>query len=158
MGISIKLYAVGKAETIRNLPNIESELTACQNKIDLYKMTSDLAVIFANKVDPYEGPMSIQYKILFGYYEPVTAGRWQIGGFIPSSEVSGIANWIKQNKIDSPEGFGKMCSGLSGEVKKELEDMASPAPEDLFTGYVKPLTEFYFKAEKNGSAIVICGE
>jgi hypothetical protein len=158
MGISIKLYAVGKAETIHSLRNIESELTACANKIDLYKMTSDLAVIFANKVDPYEGPMSIQYKILFGYYEPVTAGRWQIGGFIPSSEVSGITNWIKQNKIDSREGFDKMCAGLSCEVKQELKDMASPAPEDLFSGYVKPLTEFYFRAEKNGNSIVICGE
>jgi hypothetical protein len=158
MGISIKLYAVGKAETIRNLRNIESELTACQNKVDLYKMTSDLAVIFANKVDPYEGPMSIQYKILFGYYEPVSAGRWQIGGFIPSSEVPAITNWIKQNKIDSPEGFDKMCDDLSDDVKHELEDMASPDPEDLFTGYVKPLIEFYFKAEKNGNSIVICGE
>jgi hypothetical protein len=158
MGISIKLYAVGKAETIHSLQNIESELTACQNKIDLYKMTSDLAVIFANKVDPYEGPMSIQYKILFGYYEPLTAGRWQIGGFIPSSEVSGITNWIKQHKIDSREGFDKMYADLSGDVKQELEDMASPTPEDLFSGYVRPLTEFYFKAEKNGNSIVICGE
>jgi hypothetical protein len=158
MGISIKLYAVSKAEDIHSLRNIERELTACKNKIDLYKMTDDLAVIFTNKTDPFEGPMSIQYKILFGYYEPVTAGRWQIGGFIPSSEVSGITSWIKQNKIDSPEGFGNMCARLSGEVKQELQDMASPAPEDLFSGYVKPLTEFYFNAEKNGNSIVICGE
>ncbi|HEX8461208.1 MAG TPA: hypothetical protein VF623_07250 [Segetibacter sp.] len=95
---------------------------------------------------------------MYGNPFETTIGDKQIGGFLPTSEVKQVVEWIKQHKIETIEGFSKMYEGLSPEVKKELQEWGSPSKEELFKFYVKPLVEFYFAALKGKNSIVITGE
>ena len=159
MGISINLYRLRASENISELNNLESEIeSAKDSKVDLYKMTQDLAVIFLNTVDPFSNISTIPYKMLFG--NPVTAtADWRvIGGFIPSSEIKMITGWISENNLNSFEGFTEMYNDLSAEVKNELYEIGSPDAAELYNGYVKPMTDFYFAADTENNSVVVCCE
>ena len=159
MGISINLYGVSKAEKFSELRNPEKEINdPVHKKVDLYKMTQDLAVIFLNKPDPFEDINTIPYKMLFGNFIMETAGDRQVCGFLPTSEISPIVNWINSNKLHNQQGFFDMYNTLSAEVKKELEDIGSPGKEELYNFYVKPLVNFYLSAQKESNSVIITGE
>ena len=159
MGISINLYRVSKSERIEDITNLEEAIESSkENKVDLYKITQDLAVIFSNSIDPFEDTDAIPYKILYGNFTTASAGWRVIGGFMPASEVNTIIDWIKANGIDSWEGFSKLYDALSPEVKQELEDIGAADKDEFYRGYVKPLTGFYFAAQKENNSILFVGE
>ncbi len=158
MGISIYLYPVSKAEQLATITNLEAELSAAKNaKLDLYKMTEDLAIIFLNNPSPFFETATIPYKMLFGKQERKSVSIGEIGGFLPASEVQPIVDWILNNKLDTPDGFAKMYTSLSAAAKKALEDIGSPGMDELYKAYVKPLVTFYKEALKNENAIVFIG-
>lgn len=159
MGISINLYRVSKAEKFSELSNPEKEINdSVHKKVDLYKMTQDLAVIFLNKPDPFEDVNTIPYKMLFGNFIMETAGDRQVSGFLPTSEINPIADWINSNQLHNPQGFFDIYNTLSAEVKKELEDIGSPDKEELYNFYVRPLSDFYLAAQRENNSVIITGE
>jgi hypothetical protein len=159
MGISINLYRTGKAEKLDDLKDLENQITkATDNKVDLYKITADLAVIFLNTTDPFSNTNSIPYKMFYGRQVHKSINVGEIGGFIPSSEILEITKWIKSNQIQTFNGFSKMYDNLSKEVKKELEEMGAEDKVTLFNGYVKPLSVLYFTAVENENSIVFIGQ
>ena len=159
MSVSINLYKVAKAEKIDELNDLTTELrNAHPSKIDLYKFTEDLAIIFLNNVDPFDDTESLPYKMLFGNGNPMLFEYPEIGGFLSTSEVLQVSNWLKQNNIATFEGFSKLYDHLSEEVKNQLVDIGSPTKEELFNGFVKPLSEFYSAAEKGHNSVLVCGE
>ena len=67
MGISINLFRVNKAEKLNDLKDLENQISkTTDTRVNLYKITSDLAVIFLNTTDPYSNSNTIPYKMLFG--------------------------------------------------------------------------------------------
>lgn len=159
MGISINLYRVSPAEKIEDLKTIDLELEkSSEAKVNLYKMTEDLALIFLDEPDPFRDLKTIPYKMLFGNGNQQVPGHPEIGGFIPSSEVRAITEWIGQNKMTDFEGFSKKYDSLSDEVRAQLEEIGSPGKEELYQGYAAPLINFYFAALKENNSVVICGE
>ena len=159
MGISINLYRLSKAEKLEDIKDLESQIAkTTDTKVDLYKITSDLAVIFLNSIDPYSNPNTIPYKMLFGKHTEKSVSVGEVGGFLPSSEIPEITKWIKSNKIETFSGFSKMYDNLSSEVKKELEEMGSDDKVSLFNGYVRPLVVLYFTALENQNSVVFIGQ
>ncbi|HEX8332562.1 MAG TPA: hypothetical protein VF622_08060 [Segetibacter sp.] len=157
LGVSIVLYRVGKAEKVDDLSNLEKQMDKLKS-VNLYKITEDLGLIFLNTADPYGNEQTLPYKMLFGTYVSKTIGDRVVNGFISTTEVVKICDWIKKNKIESFEGFSKIYDKLSIDTKQALIDIGSEDKKALFDGYVKPLTEFYFEALKDKNSIVICGE
>ena len=158
VGISINLYRVRKAEKIEELTDLQVELDkAISTKVDLYKLTGDLLMIFNNTTDPYGMTNSIAYKMIYGYHIEKSIGAREVGGFLPTSEVPTVVEWIKKNKIDSENGFSQLYDNTSKEVKKELADWGSPTKAELYKFYV-PLVGFYFSALRDKNSIVITGE
>lgn len=159
MGISINLYRIGKAEKIEDIKDLENQIAKTKDtKVDLYKITSDLAVIFLNSTDPFSNQNTIPYKMLFGKKTHQSVSVGEIGGFLPSSEIPEITKWIKTNKIETFEGFSKMYDNLSKEVKKELEEMGTDDKISLFNGYVRPLVVLYFTALENQNSVVFIAQ
>jgi hypothetical protein len=159
MGISINLYRISKAEKLEDVKDLESQISKrTDTKVDLYKITSDLAVIFLNSTDPYSNQNTVPYKMLFGKETHQSVSVGEIGGFLPSSEIPEITKWIKTNKIETFDGFSKMYDNLSKEVKKELEEMGSDDKVSLFNGYVRPLVVLYFTALENQNSVVFIGQ
>jgi hypothetical protein len=159
MGISINLYRISKAEKLEDVKDLESQISKrTDTKVDLYKNTSDLAVIFLNSTDPYSNQNTVPYKMLFGKETHQSVSVGEIGGFLPSSEIPEITKWIKTNKIETFDGFSKMYDNLSKEVKKELEEMGSDDKVSLFNGYVRPLVVLYFTALENQNSVVFIGQ
>jgi len=159
MGISINLYRISKAEKLEDVKDLESQISKrTDTKVDLYKTTSDLAVIFLNSTDPYSNQNTVPYKMLFGKETHQSVSVGEIGGFLPSSEIPEITKWIKTNKIETFDGFSKMYDNLSKEVKKELEEMGSDDKVSLFNGYVRPLVVLYFTALENQNSVVFIGQ
>ena len=159
MGISINLYRLTKAEKLDEIKDLENQIAkTADTKVDLYKITSDLAVIFLNSTDPYSNQNTIPYKMLFGKEAHQSVSVGEIGGFLPSSEILEITKWIKTNKIETFDGFSKMYDNLSQEVKKELEEMGSDDKVSLFNGYVRPLVVLYFTALENQNSVVFIGQ
>lgn len=159
MSISINLYRVGKSEKLDDIKDLESQIAkTADTKVDLYKITGDLAMIFLNTTDPFSNPNTIPYKMLYGkpIHRSVSVG--EIGGFIPSSEIAEITKWIKKNKIETFDGFSKMYDDLSKEVKKELDEMGTDDKVALFNGYVRPLVVLYFTALENQNSVVFIGQ
>jgi len=157
LGISIVLYRVGKADKIDGLSNLEKQVDKSKS-VNLYKITQDLGIIFMNTTDPYSDTGALPYKMLFGTFVEQQVGDRVINGFVSTSEVATVCDWIKTHKIDNFEGFSKMYDSLSKEAKQELEDIGADDKRGLFNGYVQPLTQFYFAALKDNNSIVICGE
>jgi thioredoxin-related protein len=159
MGISINLYRVGKAEKLSELKDLEKQIAkTADTRVDLYKITSDLAVIFLNTTDPYSNTNTIPYKMLFGKHAEQSVSVGEIGGFLPSSEILEITKWIKTNKVETFNGFSKMYDNLSKEVKKELEEMGSDDKVSLFNAYVRPLVVLYFTALENQNSVLFIGQ
>lgn len=159
MGVSINLYRIGKAEKIEDVKDLEGEIVKrSDTKVDLYKITPDLAVIFLNSINPYEDRNSIPYKMLFGRSVHHSVSVGEIGGFLPSSEILEITKWIKKNKIQTFDGFSKMYDNLSIDVKKELEEMGTDDKVSLFNGYIRPLVVLYFTALENQNSVVFIAQ
>jgi len=159
MGTSINLYRLSKAEKLEDIKDIESQIAkTADTKVDLYKITSELAVIFLNSTAPYNNTNTIPYKMLFGKHAEKSVSVGEVGGFLPSSEIPEITKWIKTNKIETFDGFSKMYDNLSTEVKKELEEMGSDNKVSLFNGYVRPLVVLYFTALENQNSVVFIGQ
>ena len=159
MGISINLYRLSKAEKLDDIKDLESQIVkTTDTKVDLFKITSDLAVIFLNSTDPFSKQNTIPYKMLFGKETHQSVSVGEVGGFLPSSEIPEITNWIKSNKIETFEGFSKMYDNLSAEVRKELEEMGSDDKVSLFNGYIRPLVVLYFTALENQNSVVFIGQ
>lgn len=159
MGISINLYRIGKAEKLDDIKDLENQIAkTTDTKVDLYKITSDLAVIFLNSTDPYSNQNTIPYKMLFGKQTHQSVSVGEIGGFLPSSEIPEIVKWIKTNKIETFDGFSKMYDNLSKEAKTELDEMGSDDKVSLFSGYVRPLVVLYFTALENQNSVVFIGQ
>lgn len=160
MGISINLYRVGKAEKIDDLKDIEKQIEKTRDtKVDLYKMTGDLGMILLNTTDPFDNEKTIPYKMLFGkpIRQKISLSIGEVGGFIPSSEIIEITKWIKDNKVETFDGFSKIYDGLSIEVKKELENFGAEDKVTLFNVYVRPLVVMYFTALENENSIIFIG-
>lgn len=157
LGISIVLYRVGKADKIEELSNLEMQLDKSKS-VNLYKVTQGLGIIFMNTADPYSDSKTLPYKLLFGAFVEKQVGDRVINGFVSTKEVATICDWIKKNRVDSFEGFSKLYDNLSKEAKQELEDIGADDKKSLFTGYVQPLTQFYFAGLEDKNSIVICGE
>ena len=159
MGISINVYRISKAEKLEDVKDLESQISKrTDTKVDLYKTTLDLAVIFLNSTDPYSNQNTVPYKMLFGKEAHQSVSVGEIGGFLPSAEIPEITNWIKNNKVETFDGFSKMYDNLSKEVKKELEEMGSDDKVSLFNGYVRPLVVLYFTALENQNSVVFIGQ
>lgn len=159
MGISINLYRLSKAEKLDDIKDLESQIAkTTDTKVDLYKITSDLAVIFLNSTDPYSNTNTIPYKMLFGKQARKSVSVGEVGGFLPSADIPEITKWIKANKIETFDGFSKLYDNLSPEVKKELEEMGSDDKVSLFNGYVRPLVVLYFTALENQNSVVFIGQ
>ncbi|MDB5231507.1 MAG: hypothetical protein JWN76_2312 [Chitinophagaceae bacterium] len=73
--------------------------------------------------------------MLFGNYIELDTTRGQIGGFIPSSEVASITEWIKENKINTFAGLEKLYDSLSPEVQNALRVLGVRAN----TNYLRPI-------------------
>jgi hypothetical protein len=157
MGVSIVLYRVAEAARIDELSNLEKQLDKSKS-VNLYKITQDLGIIFMNTADPYRDVQALPFRMLYGTYVEKQAGDRVINGFVSTTEVAAICDWIRKNKVDSFEGFAALYDRLSGEAKQALEDIGADSKEGLFKGYVQPLTRFYFAALKDKNAVVICGE
>lgn len=159
MSISINLYRVGKAEELIDLKDLEGQIAkTAHTKVDLYKITSDLAVIFLNSTNPYSNTNTIPYKMLFGKHAEQSVSVGEIGGFLRSSDIPEITKWIKTNKIETFEGFSKIYDNLSEEVKNELEEMNSEDKTVLFNAYVRPLVVLYFTALENDNSVLFIGQ
>ena len=159
MGISINLYRLGKAEKLDEIKDIEKQIAkTADTKVDLYKITGDLAVIFLNSTNPFNNTNTIPYKMLYGRHAQQSVSVGEIGGFLPSSEIVEITKWIKANKVETFDGFSKMYDNLSIEVKKELEEMGTDDKVSLFNGYVRPLVVLYFTALENKNSVVFIGQ
>ena len=159
LGVSIVLYRTGKADKIDDLSNLEKQMDKSKS-VNLYKITEDLGIIFMNTANPYSDTEALPYKILFGNYVEKEIGHRVINGFVSTTEVVTICDWIKKHNIDSYKGFATMFDNLSEEAKQALEDIGVGADDKkgLFDGYVQPLTQFYFLALKDKNSIVLCGE
>jgi hypothetical protein len=159
LGISIVLYRVDKADKIDDLSNLEKQMDKSKS-VNLYKDTEYLGIIFMNKANPYNDTAALAYKILFGNYVEKEIGYRVINGFVSTTEVVTICDWIKKYDIDSYKGFETMFDNLSKHAKQALEDIGVGADEKkcLFDAYVQSLTQFYFSALKDNNSIVICGE
>lgn len=158
MGISIVLYRVGQAEKFEDLVKLEQQLESEDaNSIDLYKMYHDLALIFTNNVNPYGNIDSPGYKVLFGNPIRMNVGANEVGGFISTSEVKELDNWIKSNSLNTQQGFIQMLRGLSPEVLYELVEIGDNDFMTLYS-YVEILAGLYDAAKKENNALIICAE
>ena len=159
MGISIVLYRADKADEIDDLSNLEEQMDKSKS-VNLYKITEDMGIIFMNTANPYSDTTALPYKMLFGNYVEMQVDTRIINGFVSTTEVVTICDWIKNHDIDNFEGFAAMFDNLSKEAKQALEDIGVGADDmkGLFQGYVQSLTQFYFSALKEKNSIVICGE
>jgi hypothetical protein len=159
MGISINLYRTPPAESPYDIDDLKNVLESPTiEKVNLYKMTEDLAVIFHDNPEPFNDVETLPYIMLFGAINWQIADIPQIGGFTPTSIVEMVNEWIVENNVLSWEGFQKIYDSLSVESKNQLVDIGSPTKEELYEGYVKPLAEFYSKAHRDNNSIIICGE
>ena len=159
MGISINLYRVGKAEKFEDLKNLDAQISKTEDtRVNLYKITEDLALIFLNTTDPFSDVNTIPYKMLYGRHCEKSIVVGVIGGFLPTSEITEITKWIKKNKLDTFDGFSKMYDGLSNDVKKQLEDIDEDDKVSLFNCYVRPLVVLYFTALENQNSVVFVGQ
>ena len=89
--------------------------------VNLYKNTEDLGIIFMNTANPYSDTEALPYKILFGNYVEKEIGYRVINGFVSTSEVVILCDWIKKHNIDSCDGFETMFDNLSKEAKQALK-------------------------------------
>ena len=159
MGVSINLYRLSKAEKLEDIKELENQIAkTADTKVDLYKITRALYVIFSNSTDPYHNTNSIPYKMLYGKPAEKSVSVGEIGGFLPSSEIPEITKWIKNNKIETFDGFSKMVDNLSADVKGELDKIPSDDKVSLFNGYVRPLVVLYFTALENQNSVVFIGQ
>jgi hypothetical protein len=159
MGISINLYRLSKAEKFNDIKDLENQIAkTTDTKVDLYKITGDLAVIFLNTTNPYSNTDTIPYRMLYGRQAQKSISVGEIGGFLPSSEILEITKWIKSNRIETFDGFSKMYDNLSVEVKKELEEIGTYDKVSLFNGFVRPLVVLYFTALENQNSVVFIGQ
>ncbi|GEO09537.1 hypothetical protein SAE01_20330 [Segetibacter aerophilus] len=158
-GISINLYRLAKAEKLEDIKDLEGQLAkTADTKVNLYKITGDIAMIFLNTTDPFSNPTTIPYKMLYGKRAKKSVSVGDVGGFLATTEIPEITQWIKKNKIETFEGFSKVYDNLSKEVKKELEEMGTEDKADLFTGYVRPMVVLYFTALENNNSVVFIGQ
>ena len=159
MSISINLYRTPPAASPEEITNLKQVLeSTATEKLNLYKMTEDLAVIFHNNPDPFDDTDTFPYIMLFGAISLQMEDLPQVGGFTPTVIVQMIDAWITKNGLTSREGFEKMYDGLSAETKNHLLDIGSPTKEELFEGYVAPLVNFYAKACRENNSVFFCGE
>lgn len=157
MGISVVLYRVKQAEHISDLSNITAQMDRSKS-VNLYKVTQDLGLIFMNSTDPYADEIELPYKMLFGNYVDIQAGDKLINGFVPTSEVAAICNWIFVKKLLRFQGFAKIYNQLNNESINELVSIGADDIGYLYANYVFPLTQFYFDALHEKQSVVICGE
>ena len=159
MGISINLYRISNAEKLEDIKDLENQIAKTSDtKVDLYKISGDLAVIFLNSTNPFSNKNTIPYKMLFGNQAQLSVSVGEIGGFLPNSEILEITKWIKSNRIETFDGFSEMYDNLSPEVKSLLKDMATDDKVALFNGYVRPLVVLYFTALENQNSVVFIGQ
>ncbi len=159
MSISINLYRLEKAEKLDDIKDLESQIAKTSaTKVNLYKVSGDIAIILLNNTDPFSSPNTIPYKMVYGNRAQKSVGIGEVGGFIPSSEIPEIIKWIKENKIETFDGFSKMYDNLSKEVKSILEEMGTDNKASLYNGYVKPLITLFFAALENQNSVVFVGQ
>jgi hypothetical protein len=159
MGISINLYRLDKAEKLEEIKDLELQIAKrSDTKVNLYKVSGDLITIFLNSTNPYSNPNTIPYKMVYGNRALKSIDIGEVGGFIPSSEIPEIVKWIKANKIETFDGFSKMYSNLSKEVKVILDEMGTDDEISLFNGYVRPLAILFFTALENQNSVVFVGQ
>lgn len=158
MGISINLYRVGKAEKFEALTDLELQILKTKDThVDLYKVSEDLAMIFLNSTDPYDDTNSIPYKMLYGNHCEKSISIGEVGGFLSNNEVPEIVQWIKNNKVETYDGFSMLHDNLSKEVKQDLE-IGSDENVIIFNAYVRPLVVLYFRALENQNSVVFVGQ
>ncbi|MEO5967472.1 MAG: hypothetical protein ABIP68_00135 [Ferruginibacter sp.] len=159
MGISINLYRLPPAESLEEIKDLENQILISQNtKVDLYKITEDLITIFLNSTSPYDNQNTVPYKMLYGIRAERNLSVGEVGGFLPSSMVLEITEWIKDNKIETFDGFAKMYLNLSPEVKQQLDENGIDTLYALYNGYIKPLINLYFVALTNNNSIVFIAQ
>jgi hypothetical protein len=157
MGVSIVLYQMAPAASIQTLSAAAVQIDPSKS-INLYKMTEDLGIIFMDTEDPYNDTEALPYQMLFGEFVTEQIGDRVINGFVSSTLVRSIYHWIMEKQITTLAGFSNMYDSLSPEARQALESIGAEGKEELFEGYVKPLTQFYLAAANEGNSIVVCGE
>lgn len=157
--IYLYLYGVRKAEKIEDIKDLKVELNKAKStKVDLHRMRRDLFIIFNDTTDINSYENAIPSIMLVG--NPVEDGAIEsdVRGFVPTSEVSKVVDWIKHNKIDTEAGFLNLYQNASTAVKQELDVKGTPSKDELYKYYVKPLVNFYFAALKDQKSVVVIGE
>lgn len=159
MSINISYYSISKVEDLNDITDLDKEIAQAQKKgVNLEKFTEDLAMIFSNSINPFSDKKAMYYRMLFGNHVSITTAEYrQIGGFIPASEIPLFITYISDTGLNKYENFSDIFENLSSEVKQELVELDSPDKKSLFNDFLKPLTDLYFDAHKEGKAIVICG-
>jgi len=157
MSSSIYLYQIPGNITADTFASAEVIFDKSKSA-NLYKIAEHLAIVFMNTTDPFSDDTALPYKVLYGNFIDIPKGDRIFNGFISPEEVNTICNWIRENNLLSAEGFYKLHDDLSEEARKELYERGSDEKENLYSGYVQPLVQFYADALKNKSAIALCGE
>jgi hypothetical protein len=169
MSVSTKLCRVSNAENIEEFADI-AKLIKDAPTVHLDRAATTLSMVFLNTADPYPYlnlQSHIIYKVVDGNYispddeTPEAEQAWcdkyehtGIFGFLPTSEIPSINQWMIDNNLENEEGFKQFCDILSEEVKQELHEMGTSDPYDDLYGYVEGLVQFYKAAEKERNAIL----
>ena len=159
MDIAFRLYRIKGAEHIDHIEELEKELEiASEYYVDLHDFYQ-IDKIVTNKVDfDKEVEKSIPFKFIYGNLEVQQVGKHYINGYLPSTEIKSIVDWIKELRINTLEGFYLMYDNLPDDVKDLLRNQSAIlSPEVIYYLYIKPMTEFYFDALKNNNSVILSG-
>jgi hypothetical protein len=159
LGMSIYLYSLPKANSIEAFKDLDAELKKTRQKfLSLDQAGEDLAIIFTNESEPFFTPDTIPFKMLYGKRcKKESNVVSSIGGFLSTKEVIDAKKWIKENRLETFEGFELMYKKLSNSSLERLKEIGSEDKTKLYNSYVKPLVEFYFTAKQNNSSILFVG-
>jgi hypothetical protein len=158
MGVSIYLKRIDSAEDINKVLNLEQKVADSQRPtLNIERAGQDLAIIFTNKPNFDSDIKHVAFRALYGNPVNVSAGGYSIGGFVPTSQVKEICDWLRSSKLTTEAGFEVFCDKLSKESHTELEDIGDEDKMSLYEYRVKPLVQFYLEAEKEHNSIVLYG-
>lgn len=159
MSISITLHRVSIAESINDIKNLKDVLYKEEtHTIRLYKTDHPfLAIAFVNKEDPYEEFTHLGLKAVYGNLTEYEDYTLCIGGFLASSEVKLVADWLLDLNMTTPADFESYYDQLSPGVKQQLSEWNDAPLEGVFENLIRPLISFYNEAKMANESIVLTG-
>lgn len=155
MSVQLKLLRTSES-TLENPDSIAIAIEQKNDQIlDLYKVFHDLLVVLCNSTTPYENTDIPGYKGIMGNRQDLMIGYSQCVGFLSKQEVKDVYDWLKKSNLGSESGFFKHYEKLSETVRQELIDLSSPSRDDLFTGYISEIINFYQNASSMDQSIIV---